>query len=159
MYEMRKLAVFLLLGASASYCLAARGVRAQELDQLLAGARSKPDAKVAQQLADLELTERLSAARFSRLDSELPGPESRRGLVILSDLSAFRSLPASEIPVTPPPDVASQRKMIARTVDYAVKAASSLPNFFATRETTRFENSRNGILAERPWSLINSCTP
>ncbi len=141
MHEMRKLAVFLLLGASASFCLAARGVTAEELEQLLAGARSKPDAKLAQQLSDLELTERLSAARFLRLDSELPGPESRRWLVILSDLAAFRNLPASEIPATPPPDLASQRKMIARTVDYAVKTVSSLPNFFATRETTRFENS------------------
>jgi len=141
MYEMQRLAIFLLMSASASSCLAARGVTAEELEQLLAGAHSKADAKLAQQLSDLELTERLSAARFFRLDSELPGPESRRGLLMLSDLSAFRSLPASEIPVTPPPDFASQRQIIARTVDYAVKTVSSLPNFFATRETTRFENS------------------
>ena len=53
MHEMRKLAVFLLLGASASFCLAARGVTAEELEQLLAGARSKPDAKLAQQLSEL----------------------------------------------------------------------------------------------------------
>jgi VWFA-related protein len=146
MYELRKLAVFLLLGASASACLAGRRVTAEELEQLLVGVQSKQDAKVAQQLSELELTERLSTARFSRLDSELPGGESRRCLVILSDLSAFRSLPATEIPATPPPDIVAQRKMIARTVDYAVKTVSSLPNFFATRETIRFENSPQGHL-------------
>jgi VWFA-related protein len=144
MSEMRKLAVFLLLGACASSCLADRGVTAGELEQLLAGARSMPDAKVAQELSGMELTERLSAARFSRLDAELPGPESRRGLMVLSDLSAFQSLPASEISAIPAPDLAAQRKMIARTVDYAVKTVSGLPNFFATRVTTRFENSPQG---------------
>jgi hypothetical protein len=61
-------------------------------------------------------------------------------------MSAFRSLPATEIPATPPPDIVAQRKMIARTVDYAVKTVSSLPNFFATRETIRFENSPKGHL-------------
>jgi VWFA-related protein len=144
--EMRKLAVVLLLGAGTSSCLAARAVTVEQLQQSIAGAGVKPDAKMAQQISDLALTERLSAARLANIESELPGPESRRALALLADMSAFRSLPAAEIPAIPPPDVASQRKLVAKTVNYVEKTVSSLPNFFATRETTRFENSPQGHL-------------
>jgi VWFA-related protein len=142
-----KIVAFLLLIAGGSSGLAARRVTVEQLEQLIAGARDKPDAKMAQELSDLELTERLSTAKLSRLDSVLPGPQSRRSLVILADMSAFRSLPAAEIPANAPPDLASQRKMMAQTIQYAEKTVSSLPNFFATRETARFENSPQGHLA------------
>src|SRR5271163_233527 len=90
-HEMRKLAVLLLLIAGGPSCLALRDVTVEQLEQQLADANSKPDMKVAQQLSELELTERLSAARLSRLESKLPGPQSRRSLVIMADLSAFRN--------------------------------------------------------------------
>ncbi len=144
---MRKLAVLLFLVAGASSCLAARNITVEQLEELLTEAGAKPDAKIAQQLSELELTERLSTAKMSHLDSELPGAQSRRALVILADMAAFRSLPVSEIPSIAPPDLAAQRKMLAKTVNYAEKTVSSLPNFFATRETTRFENSPQGHLA------------
>jgi VWFA-related protein len=143
---MRKLAVLLFLVVGASSCLAARKVTVEQLEELLAGAGAKPDGKIAQQLSELELTERLSAAKISQLALELPGAQSRRSLVILADMAAFRSLPVAEIPSDSPPDLAAQRKMLAKTVNYAEKTVSSLPNFFATRETTRFENSPLGHL-------------
>ncbi len=143
---MRKLAVLMLLIAGGPSCLALRGVTVEQLEQQLADANFKPDMKLAQQLSELELTERLSAARLSRLESKLPGPQSRRSLVILADLSAFRNLPSTEIPGNAPPDLAAQRKMMAQTVNYAEKTISKLPNLFATRETTRFENSPQGHL-------------
>jgi VWFA-related protein len=144
---MRKLAVLLLLVTGASSCLAARNITVEQFEELLAGAGARQDAKIAQQLSELELTERLSTAKMAHLDSELPGAQSRQALVILADMAAFRNLPASELPSSAPPDLAAQRKILAKTVNYAEKTVSSLPNFFATRETTRFENSPQGHLA------------
>jgi VWFA-related protein len=144
---MRKIAILLFLVIGALPCVAARSITVDQLEQLLIGAGARPDAKVAQQLSELQLTERLSTAKMARLDSELPGAQSRQSLVILADMAAFRSLPLSEIPSSAPPDLAAQRKMLGKTVNYAEKTVSSLPNFFATRETTRFENSPQGHLA------------
>ena len=120
----------------------------EQLQQLLAAAHGKVDAKFAQQLSDLQLTERLSAATLSRWEADLPGPESRRSLVLLADVAAFLDPPAAEIPATPAPDFPAQRRMIALTVDYATKTLHQLPNFFATRDTVRFEDTPQGFRAD-----------
>jgi VWFA-related protein len=145
---MRKLALLLLLAGIALPAVAARNITVQQLQQVLAAAHGKADAKVAQQLSDLQLTERLSAARLSLWEADLPGPESRRSLVLLADVSAFLDPPAAEIPATPAPDFAAQRRMIALTVDYASKTLHQLPNFFATRDTVRFEDTPQGFRAD-----------
>src|ERR1700722_14564741 len=130
--------VLLLLAAEISLsALAQRKVTVAQLEQVLAIIHGKQDAKVAQQLSDLELTERLSIASLSRWESALPGPESRRSLVILADMSAFLNPPADEIPTTAVLDLGAQRQLMARTVDYASKTIRQLPNFFATRDTIR----------------------
>ena len=140
---MRKLALLLLLVQLAA-CLpvyAAKPVTIQQLTRLLTSARGKPDAKIAQRLSGLELTERLSAERLSGLEAQLPGVESRRSLVLLADLSAFLPPPSTEIPATATPDLATQRQMIARVVEYAARTIHQLPNFIASRDTIRFEDS------------------
>ena len=145
---MRKLVLLLLLAGIALPAVAARNITVEQLEQVLAAAHGKADAKVAQQLSGLELTERLSAARLSRWETDLPGPESRRSLVLLADVAAFLDPPAAEIPATPAPDFAAQRRMIALTVDYASKTLHQLPNFFATRDTVRFEDTPQGFRAD-----------
>ena len=145
---MRKLSVFLLLAGAAMPALAAKTVTVEQLEQVLAAAHGKSDAKVAQQLSGLELTERLSAVRLSRWEADLPGPESRQSLVLLADLSAFLDPPAAEIPATATPDFAAQRRIVALTVDYASRTIHQLPNFFATRDTVRFEDSPQGFRAD-----------
>jgi VWFA-related protein len=65
--------------------------------------------------------------------------------VLLADVAAFLDPPAAEIPATPAPDFAAQRRMIALTVDYASKTLHQLPNFFATRDTVRFEDTPQGF--------------
>jgi VWFA-related protein len=146
---MRKLALLLLLaGIALPPAVAARNITVEQLEQVLAAAHGKLDAKVAQQLSGLELTERLSAAKLSRWEADLPGPESRRSLVLLADVAAFLDPPAAEIPATPAPDFAAQRRMIALTVDYASKTLHQLPNFFATRDTVRFEDTPRGFRAD-----------
>jgi hypothetical protein len=74
---MRKLALLLLLaGIALPPAVAARNITVEQLEQVLAAAHGKLDAKVAQQLSGLELTERLSAAKLSRWEADLPGSSS-----------------------------------------------------------------------------------
>jgi VWFA-related protein len=145
---MPKLLFLLLLSGIAMPALAARRVTVDELEKTLAAVHGRPDANVAQQLLELELTERLSAARLSRAEAGLPGVQSRQALVLLADTSAFLDPPAAEIPATATPDLAAQRRLMTLTVDYVGKTIHQLPNFFATRDTIRFEDSPKGYRAD-----------
>jgi hypothetical protein len=125
-----------------------RRVTVEQLEHLLAESGSKPDAEVAKQLSTVELTERLSAAKFAQLKAELPGEKSQQELLVLADVSSFLAPPAEEIPATAVPTEASQRRMMARTVAYLAKTLPLLPNLFATRDTTRFETRASDFDAE-----------
>ena len=137
---MRNLALFFFLLQVASPVAAARRVTIGQLEQILTAARGTTDAKLAHQLSDLELSERLNSARAARLSANLPGPNSRRRLVVLADMSAFLDLPVDEIPTVEKPDFDAQRKMITSTVVYISKTLHRLPNFYATRDTTSFRS-------------------
>jgi VWFA-related protein len=137
---MRALALLLALAGLVIPAFGAKRVTVEELERTLASAQNLPDADAAQRLSDLELTERLSRARFDRLDSKLPGEKSRQALMILADASSFLDPPSAEIPNQPTPDVATQRKIMALTVQYISQTVHQLPNLFATRVTTSFED-------------------
>jgi VWFA-related protein len=145
---MRKLALLLLLAGIALPTFAASRVTVEQLEQLLAAAHGRRDIEIARQLSNLELTERLSTAKLSRWEADLPGPEARRSLVTLADESAFLDLPGAEIPATAAPDFAEQRRMMALTVDYVSKTIHQLPNLFTTRDTIRFEDTPQGHRAD-----------
>jgi len=139
--------LFLALALSGVHRLAAsptpdgpQKVSVEQLQQIIAEAHDKPDADLAQALQGIELTERLSTAPLAKLKAELPGDISRQALTVLADSSAFLPLPASEIPAIPAPDPATQRQIMALVVNYVTRTVRELPNFFATRETTRFED-------------------
>ena len=138
---MHKLGLLLLAAGIALPGFAATRITVEQLEHVLAAAHGKPDLKVAKQLSDLELTERLSGAKLSRWEADSPGPESRQALVALADLSAFLDPPTAEIPATATPDLDTQRKIMAQAVDYAVRTISKLPDFFATRDTIHFEDT------------------
>ena len=137
---MRKLALFFFLLQIASAAHAATRVTVSQLEQMLSNARVTPDLSLALELSDLELTERLTSARADPLSAELPGPYSRRSLLVLADMSAFLDPPADETAANPPPDLDAQRKMIALTSEYLNKTLHRMPDFFATRETTSFQS-------------------
>ncbi len=59
----------------------------------------------------------------------------------LTDMSAFLEPPAAEVPSLAKPDSDTQRKMIALAVDYVSKTIHQLPNFYATRVTTTFQDN------------------
>jgi hypothetical protein len=138
---MRSLPLSLLLAATATSAFAVKQVTIAQLEQEVTALQAKPDAKAADQLADLQLTERLSSTTFARLQTETPGPKARQALLLLADTSAFLNLPSAEVPQTPVPDLPTQRHMLAQTINYVTRTVHQLPNFSATRVTTRFEDT------------------
>lgn len=138
---MLKLALLCLLALIAVPNMAAKPVTVDQLEHWVIANRGKPDAKIAQRLFDLDLTERLGATKLAALEAALPGPQSRRALVALSDQAEFLDPPNADIPDVPSPNLETQRRIIAQTVDYVAKTMHQLPNLFATRDTIRFEDS------------------
>src|SRR5580704_8242518 len=138
---MRALAVLLTLAGFVLPAYGAKQVTVDRLEQTLAAAHGLPDAEVAMQLSDLELTERLSTAKLDRLETDLPGEKSRQALMIPADASAFLDPPAAEIPSQSPPDLTTQQKTLALTVNYVTQTLHQLPNFYATRVTRSFEDT------------------
>jgi hypothetical protein len=138
MKVMRICLLILMLCAAGLKGLASRPVTAEQVESLVAAAQGKSDAQAASEIASLELTERLSSARFTRCLAHLPGNRAKEALMALADVSAFLDLPLSDIPVMEKPDLASQHQMIAFTVNYVNKTLHELPNFYATRVTTSF---------------------
>jgi hypothetical protein len=137
---MRKWAVVLLLAVSAWPAMAAKSVSVGQLDQLLDTLRGKSDGKVAQELSDLELTERVSPARLAHWEKDFPGSRSHEALIKLADLAAFLNPPAGDVVPIPGPDSQTQERMLALAADYVKTTITRLPNFIATRETTHFED-------------------
>jgi hypothetical protein len=139
---MRQLALLsLILLATRLPACAARQLTVAQFEQELLANHGKSDAKLAHQLADLELTERASAARLARWESDFPGPRTREMLTLLTDASSFLDLPAGDIADQSHPDQQFERDMLLRSKDYAVKTIPLLPNFMATRSTTHFEDT------------------
>jgi VWFA-related protein len=124
--------------------LAVKRVTVEQLQRILAGMHGKRDDEAARQLSNLELTERLSSDKLALWQAEMPGPEARLRLTNLARESVFLDLPLGELPSLPPPDLPEQRRIMTLTVDYVTKTAHQLPNFYATRETTRFEDTPQG---------------
>ena len=160
---MRKLLWLVPLASAASPVFAATRITVEQLRQTLAAAQGKPDAEVARQLSDLELTERLGTAALARLQVGLSGEKARQALTVLADTSAFLDPPAAEIPAQPAPDTAAQRKILAQTVNYVSRTVPQLPNFFATRVTTSFENTpaaqRPGAISSQGMTSANTYQP
>jgi VWFA-related protein len=151
---MRRLTLLVLLAAMTVPAGAATKVTVVQLEQTVAAAHGAPDARLAEQLSGLELTERLSASRFVRLKADLPGEKALQALTVLADAAEFLNLPAAEIPSTAAPDLAAQRQMMSLVVSYTTRSIHELPNFFATRETTRFEDRPQGYYGYMPLHFI-----
>ena len=144
---MRRLALLLLAMGICLPGAAAKRVTAEQLEQTLLAAHGKPDGDLAKQLRGLELTERVSMGRLPRWEADLPGSESRQALVGLVDASAFLDPSAAEVPALETPGFATQRTIMSAAADYVSKTIPRLPNFFAMRETIRYEDRPQGYNA------------
>lgn len=147
---MRNGAALILLAALAAPASAARPAVTHELtvdqlEQVLAHVRNRWDGRLAKQISNMKLTQRLSPLRLARLEGQLPGAQSREALVALADESAFLDLPPGEIPSNPTPSLAVQSALLAQTSDYLSATLDRLPGFTATRTTTRFEGTSTVI--------------
>jgi hypothetical protein len=142
---MRNWLLLFLVAGLATPVFAADQVTVAELENTVDKAHRKPDAHVATQLDQLELSERLSTARWARLNAELPGEAARLALLALSDRSAFLALPAAEIPATAAPDRAAQDALLAKTALYAKETLSRLPDFFATQQIIQFSDGPSKV--------------
>jgi VWFA-related protein len=124
----------------------------EQVEQKLDKAQGLKDDKLAQQLSGLELTERLSSVRLASLKSRVSGAKSWAALVALADASAFLDPPPSEVPSRPPPDLASQRQMQSRAIDYLLQTIPKLPDFFATRTTVRYRE--HPLNQKQTWKTV-----
>lgn len=149
-------AVFIwLLCQFAVSAFAASRLTVDQLNREVVSSRGKQDAKIASCLSGLELTERLSAAKLAGMEKALPGPESRRALVLLADQATFLNPPPAEIPNEPAPSFEQQRAIIAKTVDYVSTMLHRLPNLFALRDTIHFEDTPPGLyVALRSGNMV-----
>ncbi len=137
----RKLALFLILAGIAHPAFPAKRVTVEQLEHSMAALQGKSDGDQAWQLSDFELVERLSPAHLVHLETALPGAKARQMLLVLADQSQFLDPPAAEIPATVAPDLTAQRHIMSLVVSYVKNAIPLLPNFLATRVTSRFEDT------------------
>ncbi len=148
----RTWAILLLAVGAARPVRAATPVTVAQLQKCLDDARGKPDGKVAGQLSKLELTERISSAQLARWLVEFPGKRTHEALTALADTSAFFNPPAPGIRSDPAPDLTAQHEFLSEAIEYAGKALSRLPNFYATRETVHFEDTLPKQTYQQPVS-------
>jgi len=136
---MRRCAILLLLFGLAWPAWAAKYMSVDQVDQLLVQLRGKPDAKVAAELGDIQLTQRVSSAKLAHWEAEFAGSRPHEELLRLADMSAFLSPPASDVVPDPRPDTKQQLQILSLAVQYVGKTIPRLPDFYAMRETTHFE--------------------
>jgi hypothetical protein len=119
---------------------------ADALEQVLA-AKNTSDADLARQLSAMELTERLGVARLTQFETKCHGKECRNALIALADQSAFlhesRSEPESSL--SQAPTETEQKEIVSKFLTFVGRMSHQMPNFIATRTTTRFEDWPQGL--------------
>jgi hypothetical protein len=138
---MRRWVALLLMAGIGLPALGAKSLSIEQLEQLLAANQGKADAHVAQQLADVELTERVSPDRLAKWEKNFPGPKTHEMLIRLADTAAFLKTATPDLVPIAAPDSDTQEKMLALASEYVKTTITRLPNFYATRETTHFEDA------------------
>ena len=115
---------------------AAAQVTVAQLEQRLGAERN--DRTLADELGEMQLTERLSTPRLEAWLKRLPGERSRQALTALADASVFLPPPADEELAKPMPDKAARQAMFLRVVEFLAQQVPRLPNFYAERATVQY---------------------
>jgi hypothetical protein len=147
----RMLILVTLLAVSIESATAAERITVEQLEQKLAvptpAASSHSevpvallqDGTLAVQIDNLLLSERLTPATLDAiLKKHTLGLQTQRALRLLADRSALLDPPASELPDWPAPYADQQQHMLDAARAYVFQTLTHLPNFFATRTTSRF---------------------
>jgi hypothetical protein len=97
------------------------------------------DANLAFQIERLQLSERLTPATLETILARHSfGTQTQQSLHLLADRSAFLDPPQSEQVDRPAPNATQEQEILEATRAYVFKTLTHLPNFFATRTTSRF---------------------
>ena len=165
---MKKFAILLILLSAAAPSLAAKKSTIDDLKQTLAALQqgNKSDQDIATRLKDVELGEQLTDATRVTLQPFAPGPLATEQLDILEGRSSVLAPPHSELPNTAAPDVATQKAILARAVDYVTKVYMQNPHLVASRATSRYQDgvenihtnsgvSNNMATAGNAWQPVN----
>jgi hypothetical protein len=115
-------------------------VTVEQLEKIVAGLVSANDHDAAHRLGQLDLTQRLTAERYTSMRSRLPGEMSANALLSLYDLSEFDGLPQADLVAKSTPDAATQGKIVSSAVDFVAEVTHKMPDLFATRQLARFED-------------------
>ena len=156
---MRKWVVALVLAGAALPAMAGKKLSVGELEQLLTSNQGKADGRVARQLMDVELVERVSPAQLARWEKNFPGNETRELLMRLADSAAFLKLPQADEIRDPAPDAGTQSKILMLAAEYVKTTFSQLPNFYAKRDTTQFEDEPSVEQLQTSWGKSPIRTP
>lgn len=116
-----------------------QAVSVEELQRVLRSLSGVSDSEAAQRLAKIELTARLSHTQIAEMKTLVHGRRASEELLLLADRAAFLPPPAAEIPNDAAPSMHDQRLMLEQTLQYLHNTIPTLPDLFATRITTRFE--------------------
>ncbi len=122
---------------------ASKRVTPEQLATMVAEAQTahKSDAALVRELADVELTARVTEAAAKQMMAAAPGQKSAEALEALVDESVFLEPEAGEVAAAAAPDFATQKQILGKTVHYVVKTMPGLPNFLAERRTTHFNDA------------------
>jgi len=144
---MKRLAGILILLVMAAPAWAAKKITVEQLKETLISLEQakKSDADVATQLKQLELTEGLTRKTMDTLAPHAPGPLASQELDILAGRSAVLAPPATELPATPAPNVATQRAILGKAIDYVTKVYMQNPHLTADKTTTRYQDGVDNI--------------
>jgi|GEM_PF-1800251 len=123
----------------------AKAMSIGEMDQLLDRLHGQPDRKLVAELHDVRLTKRVSSATLASWEAEFPGSKARDTLMKLADLSAFQKPPAADVIGDPAPDRQTEIDMVTMAAHYVTGTMSRLPDFYATRVTTHFEDTLSRV--------------
>ena len=126
---------------------AAKKITVQELKQTLISLQQakKGDEEVSLRLKEVELSEELTQGAINDLAQYLPGPLSGEQINILQGRSAILAPPASDLPAAPAPDLAAQKAILGKAVDYVTKVYMQNPHLSADKTTSRFQDGVENI--------------
>lgn len=116
-------------------------VTVEQVSQFLITSGHEKDAKLARQLSTLQLTERADQETLAKWRAKISGKQTRRALTELADASAFLPLPKSASLANSPPAPVEMQDIIDRAIRYVNQAVPRLPDFYALRTTTHFEDA------------------
>ncbi len=126
----------------------------EQVEHVLDVLHNESDKDLARELGGLHLIQRLTTARFERLNSQLPGKKTKQALLAIADESAFLDLPPADLLDLPVPNRAEQKRIVSQAAEFVATSVSRMPNFTATRTTTRFQDVNVMRLIKKHMILV-----